>query len=293
MAIEYDDFGVVRASEAVKKTKDTLSEIANPGLITIGEVLKHHRHAKNISLAQELLRKVGREKLDALMRRHSSARNRAAVWLINCEYTSRRVPPVFRNLPDADPDQPTTLLDMVAYDLEWISIAYPKHLPPFQRYRKFMHPTYFHSQAKYIFSSGLRHGRAPVWKALKGLGFTVEQQAECHVLRGERIYNAMQKYQRLKPTVESLLEARHVDRLMSKASVVKLGPEDRTIIRRRTNIWYCAMLSDWSPSRTGRLYDALTGFPDHRFADELAMTRQRAAKFMDDVRRDLPKDYLK
>lgn len=290
MAIEFDVFDVRSASEIPKVSRH---EIVHPYLTTLGELLKRDEYAKNIALAQELLKEVSREKLDLLTRLHPPTRSRIASWLIHCEYTRRRVPPVFRNLPDADPDQPVTLLDMVAYDLEWVSVVYPKHLPPFQRYRKFMHPNYFHSQAKYIFSSGLQYGHKPAWRTVKGLGLNVEQQTECYVLRGERIYNAMQKYQRLKPSVESQLEARHTDRLLNKSPVVRLGSEDKAIIRRRANIWYCAMLSGWSPSRTGRLYDALTGFPDHRLADELAMTRQRAAKFMDDVRRDLPKDFLK
>lgn len=290
MAVEVDVLDDVIASE---RPRYRLDEIIHPHLIPLGELLNDERYEKNIALAQEQLRMVSREALDSLARRHPPAHRRIASWLIQREYTKRRVPPVFRNLPEFDPEQPVTLFDIVAYDLEWISVVYPMHLPPFQRYRKFMNPNYFHSQVKYIFTSGLRCGRASAWRTVKGLGLSVEQQVECHILKGERIYQALQKYQRLKPTVRALLELRHTDRLLKNSPVVRLGAEDQTIIRRRTNIWFCAMLSEWSPSRTGRLYDALTGFPDHRLADKSAMSRQRAAKFIEDIRRDLPKDFLK
>lgn len=296
MELVYDDFkGRKIAGEPgteLPKTAESMPEERVSSLTTINKLLEIIESEK-LTSAKEVLSSISREKLDSSLRNHIEKGKRTALWLINCEYTRRNVPPVFRKLPDINPDQPSTYLDLVSYDLQWLVAKYPTYTPAFRRFRKLTDPRYFHSQAKYIFTHSLKYGQAPIWKTTYALGLTIQQQTECHVLKQERLYNKYQKLLRLRSEVNAELKSRHTDRLLKTSAVVKLGPDDYAIIRRRLNIWFCAMLADWLPTKTGKFYDALTGFPDHRLADALPMTRQRAAKFIDDVKRDLPKGFLK
>ena len=69
-----------------------------------------------------------------------------------------------------------------------------------------------------------------------------------------------------------------------------LLPEDHKTIKRRTDVWFCANLSEWSPTVTSKFYNALTGAGDATNVQPAKpMTRQLAAKIMREIERDLPK----
>ena len=117
-----------------------------------------------------------------------------------------------------------------------------------------------------------------MYRALNGLNLNAEQQAECHYFVGMQVSTREQAIASFSDVVKDELEERHMMRLhRTRRDVVKLNDEDHRLIDRRFKIWRCGLLTKWSPSATGKLYDSSPGYLGVQ--EQKPMTRQRAAKF--------------
>lgn len=290
MPIEYDDF-----SHPIKSKPAVVFDEKPPSvekLVTLKLLQAEHSESK-LTEVENALAKQTNAKLHRALQKALLARNRLSAWLINCEFTFRGIPPVFRDLPEPDSDKPDQYLDLLTYDLEWIAKSLPKHKTLYERWQKFTDKRYFHSTALFIFN-GMGRGKFRISKATKGLSLTDAIQVECNLLKLDKQRSRLEQLKRLSEEVKEHLKDKHTLRLLKSSSIVMLKNEDLKIINRRTNIWLCANLAKWSPVLTGRYYDALTGYPDKGvFNDDIPMSRQRAAKFIADVIRDLPKNLCR
>lgn len=290
MAIQYDDFSILGNKK--KSDRNNLDAVLqndpDTKLVTVGDLLADTAPEK-IELVQQRLVDASQARLTTLLGRALVKRQRVSAWMLNCELTRRGVPPAFRAL-DINYDDAELFMDSMAVDLHWIAIRYPKHCAYFNRWRKFIDPRYFHKQVRFIFN-GTGRGKVPLYKVLKGLSLTTEQQRECHFLRGDKLRNQHQQLDRMFPDIKNELEGRYMIRLhRSRGSVVKLLADDYQIIRRRANVWLCANLSNWSPTRTAELYNAVNNVGEPTTLSTVApITRQQASNVMQQIKRDLPK----
>lgn len=290
MAIQYDDFSVLGSKK--KSERNGLDEVLQNDpvtkLVTVGDLLAETTPEK-IELVQRRLLDVTQARLIVLLGRALVQRQRVSAWMLNCELTRRGVPPAFRPL-DVNYDDAELFMDSFAFDLHWIATRYPKHCAYFNRWRKFIDPRYFHKQVRFIFN-GTGRGRVPLYKVLKGLSLTIEQQRGCHFLRGDKLRNQHQQLDRMFEEIKNELEGRHMIRLhRSRGSVVRLLTEDHQIIRRRSNVWLCANLANWSPTKTAELYNAVNDVSGIGTLNTVApITRQQASNVMQQIKRDLPK----
>ncbi|TVO60542.1 hypothetical protein [Denitromonas ohlonensis] len=197
---------------------------------------------------------------------------RLDLWLINLEYTQRGIPPVFRNLPDLNDDDPAQVADLFAIDLAWLAARYPCHSPLFKRWQGVFKAASLLSTADYIAENHPR--REPHWFC-KGLALTDDQERELHIIKHDR-------------------HRRELDRLTDQREEVRIrlaaayhGRDDRyktddhiATIARRVAVWFCGSLAGWKkPQRIADLLLAYTGD---------AISRQLAAKIVAQVHRDIP-----
>jgi hypothetical protein len=272
------------ADAAIQNDPDT-------ALVTVGDLLAQ-KPLERAHAAQERLQRAPRARLLRELKAAQERRQRVSAWLINCELTRRALPPAFRPL-DINYDDAELLLDSLVVDLQWIGERYPEHRVYFMRWRKFTNPRYLDKQARYIFNSTGR-GKRPIYKVVKGLAFTVDQQRECHYLRMDKFANQQAQLDRMLDEVRNEIEARYTMRLLDRgAEVVKLTNDELAMIRRRAMVWYCANLSAWSPTRTSRLYNAVTGANDPLGSMTKPINRQQALNVMQQLSRDLPKKVAK
>lgn len=293
MTIQYDDFTVL--GPKIKKPKIDLDAILQnyptTNLITVGDLLAN-TSPESIERLQDRLQGIPTTRLVALLATEAAARHRVTAWLINCELTRRGVSPAFRCL-DVNYDDAERFMDSFAVDLHWIATRYPQHYTYFNRWRKFVDPRYFHKQVRYIFN-GSGRGKVPLYRVLKGLSLAIEQQRECHYLRGDKLRNQHQQLERMLSEVKNELEGRYMIRLHRSRDVVQLMAEDYQIIQRRVDVWFCANLTDWSPTRTAALYNALKNVADDTASNPVAaINRQQAGNVMQQIKRDLPKSIAR
>ena len=89
---------------------------------TVGDLFAE-RQSDVVQTVIDRLRLASRERLAALLTTGHEKRQRVTCWLVNCEYTRRRVPPAFRpsliNYDDAE-----LLLDALSTDLEWVAMPF-------------------------------------------------------------------------------------------------------------------------------------------------------------------------
>src|SRR4051812_32599114 len=88
-------------------------------LASVGQLLSSKDPAQ-VNRARELLQRESRYGLWCKLVGATNKRARITAWLINCEYTRRGVPPVFRDALVINDDDMELRLDSVAVDLEWI-----------------------------------------------------------------------------------------------------------------------------------------------------------------------------
>jgi len=199
---------------------------------------------------------------------------RLVFWLINQEYSRRGIPPVFRNLPHVSDDNPDSIYDAFAVDLEWLATAYPNHHTPSQQWRGIFKPTSFHSTVDWIASW---HKRKEWHWFCKRLSLTTNQQREMHFVKRAEFRNQLAALKAgMEATKIHLATAYH-----GRARDPRYKTVDyKATIQRRAGVWFCGSLAEWKPQRTADYYSARTG--DSR------MSRQLAANIITQVFRDVP-----
>ena len=155
MSIEFDDLfsTIISTPEEFPYEKPSL-----PGKLVTLKILLAAESDEKLTEVENALAKQTISKLRKLLQKALLARNRLSAWLINCELTTRGIPPVFRDLPEPDSDDAEQYLDLLTYDLEWIAKTLPKHKTMYERWQKFTDLRYFHSTAVFIFN-GMGRGK--------------------------------------------------------------------------------------------------------------------------------------
>lgn len=199
------------------------------------------------------------------------AKTRLHLWLFNQEYTRRGIPPILRNLPTMNDDDPEHIADSFATDLQWLAARYPDKTTFYKRWQGIFKPGTFHSTADWISSN---YPRRDIWWFCKGLSLTDNQQRELSFIKRIGLQREFDQLTNERDMVKANLSAAYHQR----DSRYKTDDHEGTI-NRRLAIWYVGNLAGWRPQRTAELYEAYTGNP---------MTRQRAANIMEQVWRDLP-----
>lgn len=198
---------------------------------------------------------------------------RLGLWQLSEEFTRRGIPPIFRLLPEINDDDPSQIADLFAIDLSWLAAEFPKHKPLLQKWAGIFKSTRFHSTADFI--AGNYPRKAMHWLC-KGLGLTDDQQRRLHVIKTGAHRRAFEALQGRRQAVRTQLATKYHER----AKDVRYRADDpKATIERRAAVWFAGSLADWKPQPTADLYRALTGE---------ALTRQLAAKVIEQVRRDIP-----
>ena len=199
---------------------------------------------------------------------------RLSMWFYNKEFTIRGIPPIFRKLNLVDSKIPRC--DFVWYDLEWLHKKYSNHKPEAKRWSKiFELKNFSHSTAGLIF----KELRAEMWRNVKALALRSEWQNELIILKK---YDFVKIWNRLNINKDWVLQSLRANHF---ARNPKMGFEQANItIKRRHEIWICATLCERSPQQTAKYYKALTG---------VEITRQLAAKIIEEVKSDCPDAFVK
>jgi hypothetical protein len=197
------------------------------------------------------------------------------MWLINREYTRRGVLPIFRQLPHPD-DDTELMADLFWYDLEWLNARHQGHKPFLMRWKEIFRSKEFpHKTAKYIYEST----GCQIWQTVKSLALENDWQTELNFIKTGVHRSAIARLDRLKPEVLNSLRVAHYERGRKLQSA-----EDKKTIERRIDIWFCGCIAKKSPQQTADLYEAMTGNK---------ITRQLAAKLMEQVKKDVPGAFRK
>lgn len=196
---------------------------------------------------------------------------RLHLWLFNQECTRRGIPPILRNLPTMNDDNPEHIADCFATDLQWLAARHSDKTTFFKKWQGIFKPRSFHSTADWISSN---YPRREIWYFCKGLGLTDDQQRELSFIKRVGIQREFDKLTNEREAVKVKLSAAYHQRDCRH----KTDDHEGTI-NRRLAIWYVGSLAGWRPQRTAELYEAYTGDP---------MTRQRAFNTMEQVWRDCP-----
>lgn len=254
----------------------TFDEIDIPEQITIEKIIADVSNEKLNEVAEKL-KTLPREKLIQSTQDYFLRKKRISFWLVNCECSRRGIPPIFRNLPTADEDEPLQIADLLWIDLEWLHTKYAGHTPFYRRWKCiFKGKTFPHRTAFLIFNE-LKLQQ--IWKTTKGLALPEEWQKELHFIKLDRIYNQIRLLEQLKITVLNDLRQAHYRR-----GLKILTDAEKATIQRRLDIWFCGCLSNGKPQRTANLYESLTG---------TKISRQLALNLINDVKRDIPKAFAK
>lgn len=240
-------------------------------LVTVVDLLLEH-DAAELEGTRQRLRGLETETLCKLARNGIQQKKRVTAFLVNEELTGRGIPPCFRDLPYQNDDDVEQVADLVAIDLEWLSIRYPKQKIFFGRWKNLTNPNAKSRWATIRFICNFQSRE--MWKYVKWLSMTQDQEWECNFLHRDKIGWKGNEIKRLKKEVSEKLRRRRYDRKVSLVTVAELADFERWI-----EVWSCASMGAWeSPTRVAWLYTAKTGKP---------LTRQMAAKIMDKLRRDL------
>lgn len=199
------------------------------------------------------------------------SKTRLHLWLFNQEYTRRGIPPVLRNLPTINDDDPEHVADCFAIDLQWLAARYPDKATFYKKWQGIFKLRSFHSTADWISS---HYPRRDIWWFCKGLSLTDEQQRELSFIKRIGLRRAFDQLTNERDAVKAKLSAAYHQR----DGRYKTSDHEGTI-NRRLAIWYVGSLAAWRPQRTAELYAAYTGD---------LMTRQLAANIMEQVWRDVP-----
>lgn len=242
---------------------------------TCGDNLKAIEERLTAIPLSELNRRFMRARISAQTAlgdgRKVPARIRLQLWLFNQECTRRGIPPVMRNLPVINDDDPEHIADCFATDLQWLASRYPDKATFYKKWQGIFQPRSFHSTANWISSN---YPRRDIWWFCKGLSLTNDQQRELSFIKLIGLQREFDQLTNEREAVKAKLSTAYHQR----DSRHKTDDHEGTI-NRRLAIWYVGRLAGWRPQRTAELYEAFTGDP---------MTRQVARNIMEQVWRDVP-----
>lgn len=239
-------------------------------VVTNYEELLNKLSEQQHSAAIALLGRMTREKLIEELSFAYFHRKRLNALLINQELTKRGIAPCFRAMPHKERIGPDLMFDIVLADAEWIASRYPDQKGCFARYERLFKPSSFHSTARFLFYQG----KTPIWRMVKGLALTEDQQLECHLLHSGPVNKRLEYMRTRKPAVDSAIS----HSVMSRRTGGLSGEEQRKVIKRRQGIWQCGFMANSSPQRTADLFEMMTG--------EI-LGRNLIAKNLDKIKRDI------
>lgn len=241
-------------------------------LVTVIDLLLE-QDAAWLDRSRQKLSGLDTDKLRKLASAAMVQKKRCVAFLANQELTRRGIPPCFRGLPDPNDDDAEQVADLLATDLEWVAVRYPRQRIFLGRWKNLISTNEKSRWAtmKFICNWQCRD----LWKYVKGLAMSEDQEWECHYLHRDKIGRAQDEIKRARADVAEMLRRCRYDRKLTLVTGAELANFERWL-----EVWACASMGAWkSPTRVAWLYTAKTGSP---------LTRQAAAKLMDKLRRDLP-----
>lgn len=220
-----------------------------------------------LALQEATSSKLSQVLLDSIIQK-----KRAQFWLVNQEYSRRGMPPVFRGLPNYWDPNGMKQADLIWVDLEWLWARYRQYKPENARWKSiYASKEFYHPTAAFIWETVKK---AEMWKVVRGLNLDDDMQCKLHVIKVEKHSNKIKKIESRMKEIEINLRAKWHSHGITL-------PRDQVehMIRRRLDIWVCAVLADRSPQRTATLYEAKTG---------QSISRQLASKTIGIIERDIP-----
>lgn len=262
----------------MEKSSITTDGIApSGGLVTVVDLL-FEQEAAALERSRTRLKGLETQTLCKLAYAGLQQKKRVTAFLANEELTRRGIPPCFRGLPDPNDDDAEELADLLAIDLEWIAGRYPMQKVFMGRWKSLTSSTPKQRWATIRFIC--KWETREMWRYVKGLAMSKNQEWECHYLHHDKIRWARVEIKRARKEVAEKLRRRRYDRNLTLATDEELADFERWL-----EVWSCASMGAWKlPSRVAWLYAVKTGRP---------LTRQMAAKIMDKLRRDLPPQYCR
>lgn len=241
-------------------------------LVTVLDLLMRYE-VEDLDRNRQKLRALETETLYRLSHAGIQQKRRVAAFLANEELTRRGIPPCFRGLPDPNDDDAEQVADLLATDLEWIAVRYPGQKIFLGRWKNLTSTNEKSRWATIRFICNWQSRE--LWKYVKGLAMSEDQEWECHYLHRDKIGRAQDEIKRARADVAEKLRRRRYDRKLTLVTEVELADFERWL-----EVWACASMGAWkSPTRVAWLYTAKTGSP---------LSRQMAAKLMGKLRRDIP-----
>lgn len=241
-------------------------------LVTVLDLILKHE-VKELDRKRQRLRGLETDKLRELAYVGILRKKRIAMFLASEELTRRGIPPCFRGLPDPNDDDAEQVADLLAIDLEWIASRYPQQKTVLGRWKNLASKN---EKSRWLTIQFIcRWQVREMYKYVKGLAMTQNQEWECHYLHRDKIRWAQDETKRTRADVAEKLRRRRYDRKLTLVTEKELADFERWL-----DVWACASMGAWeSPTRVAWLYTAKTGNP---------LSKQMAAKIMDKLRRDLP-----
>lgn len=241
------------------------------GLVTVVDLLLE-KAPGDLERSRNKLRGLDTDTLRTVAFAGIQQKKRVAAFLANEELTRRGIPPCFRGLPHPNDDDAEQIADLKAADLEWIAHQYPNHKVFMGRWKGIgsLNQKTRLATIKFICTWKSRE----MWKYVRGLALTVDQEWECHYLHRDKIGLAQDEIKHARKRVADELRRRWYAR-----GLTLVTDQESADFERWLEVWVCAIMAAWkSPTRVAWLYTAKTGMP---------LTRQMAAKIMGKLRRDL------
>lgn len=219
------------------------------------ERLKNGGRASILKVAEEMAAWTSSKLMNQLVH-DFEAGSRTHSFLISEELTRRGIPPYFRSLalplPEYSDCDVNRRFDLLVYDLRWIVASYPKHQTVAPRYMDIYKHRSIHKGAEHIAKQGNRE----VWEITRDMGLSIDQQWDCHVIRGRDVTNRRNYIK-----TRRLAYLDYFKRAMEQGN--RSGQSDadnQRTRRRRFNLWICSCIAGrHRPSEIARRYLQLAG----------------------------------
>ena len=181
--------------------------------------------------------------------------SRTHAFLISTELTRRGIPPYLRSLsrplPEYNDSDVNRRFDLLIYDLQWIVATYPNHKTVAPRYMEIYKHGSVHKGAEHI----AKRGNREIWEITRDMGLSVEQQWDCHAIRGREV---MSERRNIRERRLAYLD--HFKREAAHDKDSRTDDEKDATRQRRFNIWICSCIAGRDkPSEIARRYEQLTG----------------------------------
>src|SRR5215831_1243668 len=130
LLLEYPSKTYLRGStERQRQEYESDDRESGTALSTLDELIeaKDAERPGQVQSLREGLKTVSMKKLQLSLWDALDRPSRIVAWLLNCELSRRRVPPLFRAALASRPESHDLLMDYLAYDLEWLRAVYPTY----------------------------------------------------------------------------------------------------------------------------------------------------------------------